>query len=495
MLRAGAAGGRAGQQLLRVAMAGRAPSVHALGAAQLIAWGVTFYAIPPLLPDVGAALDVSMSALSVAMTVGLVLNAFASLSVARWIARDGARGPMLAGSVVASLALVVLASSPTAATALIAIALLGAAHAALLYEPAFAAVATQVADSVARTRAIQVITFWGGWAAMWALPAATLLGRSIGWRATLLALAALLAAYTIRVHALLPPPPRITRRVTTATRPPPISVALAAAFALGAFATTAIVVNGLLLLGARAIPVASASIVFAALAPLQVVGRVWFMRRGGQLGRHDGALPFVLVGAGVLALLAAPRLAALALFVVLFGAGAGLLTTMRAAVVVARLAPEHAAMQLGTYSFVASIGRAAAPAVSSWIYVGLGYELALLVLAMMALGAAALVWRATSCTCPAQPRAACGSWLQNGGASCALRSRRELPQPLFDPADEVERDRAVRAELHPLDRELAAKLLRASRGLIEVGDAEVRADDRRLRFAQRRTDPASRAVR
>jgi predicted MFS family arabinose efflux permease len=416
VLRTGTADRRRDDQLLRLTMTS-GPSIHAIGAAQLIAWGVTFYAIPPLLPAVSSALDVSMSALSVAMTLGLVLSAFASLAVARWIHRDGARRPMVAGSIVATIALVVLATSHAPAVALWAIVVLGLAHAALLYEPAFAAVATQTNDPVARTRAIQVITFWGGWAALWALPAASLLGSWIGWRWTLLVLAAGLAAQTTRVHASLPRA-RLATRTAPAASPPPISIGLAAAFALGAFATTAMVVNGLLLLGARGIPLTTASIVFASLAPLQVFGRAWFMRRGGRLARHDGSLPFVLIGAGVLALLAAPAFLSLAVFVVLFGAGAGLLTTMRAAIVVARLAPEHAAMQLGTYSFVASLARASAPAGSRALYIAVGYELALLAFAAMALVAAVLVWRATSCACPDQPRSACGSWLQNGGVSC-----------------------------------------------------------------------------
>ena len=417
MLRTVAANRSSYQQLLRIAMSDRLPSLHAIGAAQLIAWGATFYAIPPLLPEVSSSLRVSMSTLSVAMTVGLVLNAFASLAVARWIHRGGARAPMVAGSIVASVALVGLAISPSGAMAFTAIALLGAAHAALLYEPAFAAVSTHTNDPVARTRAIQVITFWGGWAALWALPTASLLGSCIGWRWTLLALAALVATHTIRVHAQLPAPLVAARHARTTT-PPRISIGLAIAFAFGAFATTAMVVNGLLLLGARDMSVAHASIVFASLAPFQVFGRAWFMRRRGHLARHDGSLPFVLVGAGVVALLAAPEVVALATFAVLFGAGAGLLTTMRAAVVVARLAPEHAAMQLGTYTFIASVARAGAPALSSWIYSCVGYEVALLVFATMALSGAALVWHATSCACPHQPRTVCGSWVQNGGVSC-----------------------------------------------------------------------------
>jgi predicted MFS family arabinose efflux permease len=143
------------------------------------------------------------------------------------------------------------------------------------------------------------------------------------------------------------------------------------------------------------------------------------MRRKGQLRRHDGSLPFVLVATGVLALLAAPNAAALASFVVLFGAGTGLLTTMRAAVVVLRVAPEHVAKQLGVYSFASSVARALAPAVSTWLYVAVGYEGALLIFAAMALAAAVLVWRATSCACAHAPRSVCTSWLTAGDLSCA----------------------------------------------------------------------------
>lgn len=402
------------------AVGSRAPSPHAIGVAQLVAWGVTFYAIPPLLPGISRGVGASMSVLSVALTVGLLLNAVASLAVASWIRRGGARAPMVAGSIAASFALIVLASSQSGPMAFTAIAILGSAHAALLYEPAFAAVSMQTRDPIARARAIQVITLWGGWAALWAVPTASVLGGWLGWRATLFLLSALLAAHTIRVHSRLPPP--ILRAAPTSeARPPPISLGLAVAFALGSFATTAMVVNGLLLLADRDVSVRLGAIVFALLAPPQVLGRLWFMRRKGRLGRHDGSLPFVLVASGIGALLAAPHVASLAIFVVLFGAGTGLLTTMRAAVVVLRVAPEHVAMQLGTYSFATSVARALAPAVSSWIFFCAGYESALLVFAAMSAVAALLVWRATACACANLPRSACSSWVTGGDPGCSVR--------------------------------------------------------------------------
>jgi predicted MFS family arabinose efflux permease len=376
----------------------RAPSVHAIGIAQLVAWGATYYAIPPLLPRIGSDLGIAISTLSIAMTVGLLLNALLAQAVAAWIQQVGARVPMLTGSVVATVALVALASSHGPIGTVSALALLGAAHAALLYEPAFAAVSSQTHDPIARTRAIQIITFWGGWAALWSLPGSSFLGDLIGWRCTLLALAVLLAGHTIHVHARLPIH-AMSLGVVPASPAPPISRRLATAFALGAFATTAIVINGLLLLSERDVSLASASMVFALLAPAQVVGRIWFMRRAGRLSRRDGIAPFMLVAAGVIALLAAPRAPALVTFVVLFGSGAGLLTTIRAALVIARVAPEHLATHLGAYSFITSLSRAAAPAASTWIYLAAGYELALLMFAAMAVLAAALIWPAPPLKC------------------------------------------------------------------------------------------------
>jgi predicted MFS family arabinose efflux permease len=382
------------RELLRLtAMARRAtsPSVHAIGAAQLVAWGATYYAIPPLLPRISADLSVATSTLAIGMTVGLVIHALAALAVARWIQRRGARVPMLVGSSVATCALVLLASSPAPAVAVIALAILGTSQAALLYEPAFAAVAAQSATAVERTRAVQVITFWGGWAAAWALPSSSLLAGSIGWRATLFVLAALLAAVTLRVHAKLPPP-AVRRSATTSLRGPAISLRLAAAFALGSFATTAIVVNGVLLLVERRVSIDTASVVLALLAPLQIAGRVWFMRRHGRLARHDGLIPFVLAGAGMLALLAAPSVLALAAFVVLFGAGTGLVTTIRAALVISRVPAEHVAGHLAAYSLLTNLARAFAPAGSIGLHLSVGYELALVTFALLAITAAALVW-------------------------------------------------------------------------------------------------------
>jgi MFS family permease len=134
----------------------------------------------------------------------------------------------------------------------------------------------------------------------------------------------------------------------------------------------------------------------------------------------------MLVAGGMLALLAAPETYALALFVLLFGSGAGLLTTLRAAVVV-RIAPNHVAQQLGAYNFLTSMARALAPVLSNWLYFAVGYEPALITFSAMAMVAAVLVWRATSCSC-AQVPSTCSVLTDQGPSTGSSRNHPPTPR-------------------------------------------------------------------
>lgn len=364
------------------------PSPHALGAAQMTAWGATFYAIPPLLPWIMRDHAVSATALSLAMTAGFVLSAFGSVAVGAWIQRRGARAPMTGGTVVAAAAMLVLAASPAATVALAGVAVLGATGATLLYEPAFAAVGTHTRSPIARVRAIQIITFWGGFAALWAIPATTWLAEQWGWRVALVVLAALLVAHTGPVHRRLPPASVAVRAAAACCASLPRR--LVAGFALGACATGAVVIHGIVLLTDRGVDAATAATTFALMSPVQVAARLWFLRRHGALARHDGALPFALIAAGLIALLA-PAGLPLAAFAILFGAGTGLLTTIRASLVATLVPAEHIAEQLGAMNLVLGLARAAAPLVGALGYAALGFDGAVLAFAGIAVAGAVLV--------------------------------------------------------------------------------------------------------
>lgn len=370
----------------------RFPSAHAIGAAQLVAWGATFYALPPLLPEIMRDVGLSAASLSWAMTAGLVSSALGSVAVGAWIHRRGARAPMVVGTVVATLALVGMAASPSGAGVLAGLAILGTTSAMLLYEPAFAAVASRASDPSVRVHSIQIVTFWGGWAALWSIPAATMLAATWGWRAALVVLAVILVAETLPVHRRMPgrgsrghAPARDVRCTTVVAR------RLASGFALGACATGIIVVHGIMFLADRGVDIGTASIAFAMMAPVQIGARVWFLRRRGRLTAADGALPFVLVAAGLLAMLEAPASAALVLFSALFGGGAGLLTTIRAGLVATLVPPDQIARELGAMSFVVGLARAGAPVIGATSYSVLGFHGSVIVTVVLVLAGAVLV--------------------------------------------------------------------------------------------------------
>src|SRR5690606_29191073 len=151
----------------------------------------TFYAIPPLLPPITRGLALSPTSVSLAMTTGLVLSAFGSVAVGAWIQRRGARGPMVFGTTLATLALAGMALVPSPAGVRVGLTVLGPTSAPLLYEPAFAAIGTHTRDPVIRVRSIQIVTFWGGFAGLAAIPV-TLLAERWGWRAALVVLSAVL---------------------------------------------------------------------------------------------------------------------------------------------------------------------------------------------------------------------------------------------------------------------------------------------------------------
>lgn len=387
------------------------PSPHTIGAAQLVAWGVTFYAIPPLLPPIRRSVALSTTSLSLAMTAGLLLSAFGSVGVGAWIQRRGARAPMVLGTALATLALVGMALSPSPAGVLIGLTTLGATSAILLYEPAFAAVGAHTPDPVVRVRSIQIITFWGGWAGLAAVPA-TLLAKRWGWRAALVVLAAVLLVKTLPVHRRLPvlhaTSPKERGRTTRLPR------RFALGFALITCATAAVLVHGVLFLIDHGVDSGTAAIAFASIAPVQVAARVWFLGRKGRLEPHDRLLPFALVGGGLVALLAAPKAPALLVFVLLFGAGTGLATTIRAALVATLVPAESLAVQLGEMNLVLSLARAAGPLVGALTYGSFGFRGAVLVVTALTLGGAALVTKVRGRTPTPATDVDCG------GAPCAL---------------------------------------------------------------------------
>ena len=175
--------------------------VNTLGVTELISWGIVYYAFSVFLTPMQRELGWSQAEITGAFSLAMLVAGLAAFPAGRVLDRFGARGLMTAGSLAAALLVLAWSRVDSLAEFYLIWAGLGATMAAILYEPAFAAVTTWFQRQ--RQRALTVLTIYGGLASVVFIPLATALLGRYGWRTALAILAGLLAAITIPLHALV----------------------------------------------------------------------------------------------------------------------------------------------------------------------------------------------------------------------------------------------------------------------------------------------------
>ncbi|XVU26207.1 MFS transporter [Actinoplanes sp. CA-054009] len=191
--------------------------VAALAVTQTVGYGTLYYAFAVFLVPIAADLNASTTAVTGSFTASVLASAALAVPVGRWLDRHGGRALMTAGSVAGALLLVAW-SQVDALWQLYAVQIgIGIASAACLYEAAFAVIiAWHTAEK--RSTALLALTVVAGFASSIFMPLTGWLVDHYGWRAALLALAAVQALLTIPVHAtVLRPGPA---RPAEARRPP-----------------------------------------------------------------------------------------------------------------------------------------------------------------------------------------------------------------------------------------------------------------------------------
>ncbi|WP_258006579.1 MFS transporter [Arthrobacter sp. AFG20] len=171
----------------------------ALCITQTISWGVLYYtllaAVRPISDDTGW----DPALVTGAFSAGLVVSAAAGITVGRILDRTGPRNLMIVGALVGVLALVLVGLAPNLAVFAAAWLLAGTAQAAVLYQPAFTVINRWYGP--ARGRPLTILTLVAGFASTIFAPVTAALCSAIGWRAAFLALAGLLGAVTVPLHA------------------------------------------------------------------------------------------------------------------------------------------------------------------------------------------------------------------------------------------------------------------------------------------------------
>ena len=391
--------------------------VAVLAVTETVSYGVLQYAFPVFLAPMQAELGWSRTAMTGAFSLASLVSGFAAIPAGRWVDRHGARGLMTAGSLLAALLLLAWAATDGLAAFYAIWAGLGLAMAAVLYEPAFAVVASWFHRL--RGRALTLLTFVAGFASVIFVPLATWLVEAYEWRRALVWLAVTLAATTIIPHALL-----LRRRpedlgllpdggsreedddgggasihhpsvpADEAIRGAPFRW-LTISFSLSSLTTTALAVHLIPLLLERGYAPAFAGAAMGAVGLMALPGRLIFTPLGSRWPRAAvTASIFLLQALGIAALMVGDGRGWVWACVALFGAGFGAITPARAALLAELYGPREYGRISGVLAMYLALARAAAPVGASILYaLGGGYAPVLwtLLAACLAAGAAVLL--------------------------------------------------------------------------------------------------------
>ena len=319
--------------------AGNGAALAALGVTQIASWGPLYYAFSVLMKPMQAELGWSRDLLVGGHAVALLVWGLAAYPTGRLIDRYGGRLVMSAGSVLATLAFVLLANVHSVAVYYAAWVVAGVAMALCLYEAAFTVLTIAYRE---RSRwAITVLTLAGGFASTVFWPITQMLVDAFGWREALLWLAAVQFVLCLPLHAfVLPGASKTVASVPAAGKKAsghawlrsPAFWLLAVSFTANSFVTAAVSVHVIALLGERGLTASDAVWLGALIGPMQFSGRLMEFLFGKRLPATGvGTVTVLLLPASLVILMVAGASVPVLLgFVLLYGAGLGLYTIVRA---------------------------------------------------------------------------------------------------------------------------------------------------------------------
>ncbi len=337
--------------------------IAALGTAQTLAWGSSYY-LPAILADpIAKDLGISSNWFFAAFSGSLVISGLLGPRVGRQIDRIGGRQVLCASNLVLAAGLALLGASTSPWTMAAAWLLLGVGMGFGLYDAAFGALG-RIYGGDAR-RAITGITLIAGFASTVGWPLSSLGLETIGWRETCFAWAAAHIVIGLPLNLMLPRTERAVAPQGPAVKPHiPIDrtmVLLSFAFAAAWTVTSAMAAHLPRIVEAFGATPAQAVFAGMMIGPAQVAARIM---EASALGRFHPLASARLsclthpVGAAVIGIFGGGAAAAFAL---LYGAGNGILTIARGTLPLAIFGPENYAYRLGLIGAPSRIAQALAP--------------------------------------------------------------------------------------------------------------------------------------
>ncbi|MDJ0388078.1 MFS transporter [Roseomonas sp. E05] len=348
--------------------------VSAIGIAQILAWGSSYYLLAVLAGPVAAETGWPPGWLMGALSIGLLVSGLVSPRVGHVIERHGGRPVLAASAALLALGLLGLALAPALPVFVAAWVVIGLGMGAGLYDPAFSALGRLYGETA--RAAITQVTLFGGFASTVCWPLTAFLAAHLGWRGACAAYAAIHLALVLPLYLLaLPREQARAPQASPATGLPPghlrpeqrpAFVLLAAGFTLANLIMTVIAVHLLALLQSQGLALAAAVAFGALIGPAQVGGRILEMMFGKRLHPVWSLLASsVLVAAGLGLLVAMPGIAAAC--IVFYGMGSGIRSIARGTVPLALFGREGYAILMGRLALPSLLATAAAPMAGAWL--------------------------------------------------------------------------------------------------------------------------------
>lgn len=349
----------------KLSLGSRAVVVTALGTSQTLAWASSYY-LPAILADpIADGLHLPRSWIFAAFSASLLIAAFAGPAVGRFIDRRGGRSVLIASNLVLAAGLTMLAAATGPLTLFSAWVVLGIGMALGLYDAGFATL-TVLYGREARG-AITGITLFAGFASTVSWPLSSLLDATLGWREACLVWAVINLGIALPLNRFLVPFVRPSAHehqpaaAPVGWRPYKEMFLLAFVFAASWFVTGSMAAHLPALLERAGATPHQAIAAAALVGPAQVAARLAefvLLRRIHPVVSARVATALHPIGAAVFALLGS---AAAPVFVVLYGAGNGLLTIARGTVPLALFGPRGYGERTGLLGAPARTAQAFAP--------------------------------------------------------------------------------------------------------------------------------------
>jgi len=356
--------------------------VALLGVAQIFGWGTSFYFPAILAKPIVANTGWPLGGVVAGVSIGLLVAGLVSPQVGRAIERYGGRPVLILSSFLFAIGLAGVALAPNLWVYWLAWGVVGLGMGTGLYDAVFAALGTMYGKDARGP--ITHLTLFGGFASTVCWPLGAALVEAYGWRTTGLIYAAIhlgiclpaqLAAIPRqngRAQALGRDPQDTSTPSTPTTEPltstsQPLTSRERAQFALLALVLTIsagvgsiVIVHLLIFLQARGIPFAVAVTLGTLFGPSQVAARVV----ESLFGRHYHPIWTMVASCGGMAvglLLLLVDWPIVALAILLYGSGYGIMWVARGTLPLALFGPQRYARLIGRLALPSLIAQALAP--------------------------------------------------------------------------------------------------------------------------------------